>query len=312
LLREGAAMLEALAEDFLSIPGNEVIVLRDERLAAWRPAGCTIEGVGSAEDEIAAMERCAAQCDGAVLIAPELEGSLLDRCRRAAAAGARLWSPGAPLVALASDKHRTARHLAANGIRTPEGELVHPNSDLPAKFAYPFVLKPCDGAGSVGIRLVRNGDGLASISELSRTIRQESFCPGLPASVALLAGARGVTCLPACGQRLSDDGRFRYLGGWTPLPPTLAARAEHLARQTAAALPEACGYLGIDLVLGPEGPESDVVIEVNPRLTTSYLGLRQRTTDNLAAAMRDAAEGRPVELSFDDRSVEFAAETRQS
>ena len=62
-------------------------------------------------------------------------------------------------------------------------------------------------------------------------------------------------------------------------------------------MPATQGYVGIDLVLGSaEDGSADVVVEINPRLTTSYVGLRQLLKTNLAAAMIEAAAGRPVEL----------------
>jgi hypothetical protein len=48
-----------------------------------------------------------------------------------------------------------------------------------------------------------------------------------------------------------------------------------------------------------------VVIEINPRLTTSYVGLRALASENLAAAMLDVASGRTPRLSFADRQLEF-------
>src|SRR5690606_21127135 len=96
--------------------------------------------------------------------------------------------------------------------------------------------------------------------------------------------------LPACRQHLSDDGRFRYLGGSLPLPPSLHARAARLAQQALDALPAAIGYVGVDLVLGAADDGSrDVVIEVNPRLTTSYLGLRDAVKINLAELILQTA-----------------------
>jgi hypothetical protein len=52
------------------------------------------------------------------------------------------------------------------------------------------------------------------------------------------------------------------------------------------------------------------VVEINPRLTTSYVGLRQLLKTNLAAAMIEAAAGRPVELGLARQRVEFTAEGR--
>ena len=129
------------------------------------------------------------------------------------------------------------------------------------------------------------------------------YVPGLAASVALLCGPAGRLALPPCKQRISDDGRLRYLGGELPLSAGLAARATELANRAVAALPPTIGYVGVDLVLGrdPNGRE-DVVIEVNPRLTTSYVGLRAAAQANLAEAMWEIAHGELPQIDFSSSS----------
>ena len=99
----------------------------------------------------------------------------------------------------------------------------------------------------------------------------QPFVAGQAASVAFLIGSHQVLPLLPAKQQLSEDGRFHYRGGIVPLPQDLADRAVRLARRAVAAVPGLRGYVGVDLVLGDEG---ESVIEVNPRLTTSYLGLR--------------------------------------
>ena len=86
----------------------------------------------------------------------------------------------------------------------------------------------------------------------------------------------------------------------------LARRATELGERALDALPDATGYVGVDLVLGnaPDGSE-DVVIEVNPRLTTSYVGLRAMTSSNLAAAILHLANGTSLDLEFNDHPIEF-------
>jgi predicted ATP-grasp superfamily ATP-dependent carboligase len=115
--------------------------------------------------------------------------------------------------------------------------------------------------------------------------------------------------LPPCWQRLSDNGRFTYEGGALVNIPELARRATGLATRALDAMPPALGYVGVDLVLGndPDGGE-DVVVEVNPRLTTSYVGVRQAVKENLARAMLEIAEGREVELTVRRSAIEFAAD----
>jgi predicted ATP-grasp superfamily ATP-dependent carboligase len=129
--------------------------------------------------------------------------------------------------------------------------------------------------------------------------------------------------LPSCRQHLGQDGEFRYLGGETPLDGLidglfdgmidgpLDRRAKALAEKAVRAIGPAQGYVGVDLVLGAAADgSSDAVIEVNPRLTTSYVGTRQLARENLAAAMLAVARGESPPLSFLRRKVEFTPEGR--
>jgi predicted ATP-grasp superfamily ATP-dependent carboligase len=98
------------------------------------------------------------------------------------------------------------------------------------------------------------------------------------------------------------------LGGELPLSAGLAERASALAERALAAMPVTVGYVGVDLVLGrePDGSE-DAVIEINPRLTTSYVGLRTAATTNLADVMWRVAQGESQPVEFSNKPIEFDA-----
>jgi predicted ATP-grasp superfamily ATP-dependent carboligase len=107
---------------------------------------------------------------------------------------------------------------------------------------------------------------------------------------------------------LAGETDLRYLGGALPMPAPLAKRAMRLATDAVRTLDAPLGYLGVDLVLGDDSTGAgDVVIEINPRLTTSYVGLRALAKTNLAAALVDVARGDPVELCWKERSIQFDA-----
>jgi hypothetical protein len=51
-----------------------------------------------------------------------------------------------------------------------------------------------------------------------------------------------------------------------------------------------------------------VVLEINPRLTTSYVALRHAAHTNLAAAMLGVLRGQRVPLFFRHDTIEFDAD----
>jgi len=304
LVREGSAMIGAMAADLVKIEGCRVSALRDPRVLQLSLPRCDVVDVTSCGAQYDEFERLASAADAVILIAPEFDGILLKAANRIVAGGGRLASPMPEFIRIAADKHRTCQALEAAGVATPRGLLLDPDDPLPAEFSYPAVLKPTDGAGSQDTYLVSGPHDAPPAYAWRR--RLEQFLPGLPASVSMLCGPQGSIALAPCKQRLSDDGRLRYLGGELPLPLGLANRAVTLAQQTMAALPPAVGYVGIDMVLGrdPHGAE-DAVIEVNPRLTTSYVGLRGAAQMNLADAMWRVAQGELPSVSFSQRPIEF-------
>lgn len=303
LLAEGRAMIQAVAADFLRIDGCRVVTTRDVRQTAFHPAGCELHQADSAEAEMAALRVLSSKADWTLVIAPEFDGHLLTRTLRIEESGGRLLGSSSQIVRLASDKRRMADHLARSGLPTPTSRIVEPGARLPNDFPYPAVLKPLDGAGAVETFLISGPEAPIPVSTKPR--RLERYCEGEPTSVAVLCGPGGPIALPPCRQHielspadagLSVDCRIqamRYTGGSTPLPPPLAQRAEKLALRAIDTLENPLGYLGVDLVLGQDpGGSADVVIEINPRLTTSYVGLRQATPGNLAEAMLAVAQDR--------------------
>jgi predicted ATP-grasp superfamily ATP-dependent carboligase len=241
-----------------------------------------------------------------VLIAPELDGLLLQYARLSEQLNAKLASPPADWIELTSDKTATCNRWMDRNVPTPWGRLWSGRANDVADWPLPLVEKRNDGAGSEGIRRI---DAIGDLppGPTALPLRIERLCPGLPASVAVINGREGRVFLPACGQRLSGDGRFRYLGGWLLVDPWLQCRATRLARRAIEALPPVCGYVGVDIILGPDrAGTQDVAVEVNPRLTTSYIGLRQATSTNLAQLWLDMVRGIPGTLpAFHSASVHF-------
>ena len=329
MLIEGRAMVAALAADFCSLPDTRVSVLWDARLAdpdaQPNPAGSFFASsrydtgrvapparaqnveVHSREHHLEEFARLAAEADHTVVIAPEFDSILQQTAARAQRASARLLGASRDFIRIASSKSLTAESLASVGVPVPAGMVVEADEDrLPRDFTYPAVIKPVEGAGSQHTFLVTSHYDEPPPHPWAR--RLERFIPGIPASVAFLCGPEHRVPLAACRQHLTDDGRLRYLGGSLLWETDLAERATRLADRALAAMPAALGYVGVDLVLGePADGSEDVVIEINPRLTTSYVGLRAMTHDNLAHAMLEIAAGREFVPQFRLDPLEFSA-----
>jgi predicted ATP-grasp superfamily ATP-dependent carboligase len=304
LVREGVTLVGLLAADLTRIAGARVTALRDPRVVQLAMHGGEIIDVQSSAEHFEEFERFAAAADATILIAPEFDGILLKAARHVVACGGRLLSPPPDFVRIATDKHETCKRLAAAGVPVPTGVVLEPEQKLPVDFSYPAVLKPVHGAGSQDTFLVASPHDEPPPYAWPR--RLERYMPGLAASVAFLCGPAGRVPLTPCKQRISEDGQLRYQGGELPLAAGLGQRAVALADRVLAALPDARGYVGVDLVLGRDpGGAEDFVVEVNPRLTTSYVGLRAAATSNLAEAMIRVAEGDASPVEFFARSLEF-------
>ncbi|MFL5241857.1 MAG: ATP-grasp domain-containing protein [Gemmataceae bacterium] len=301
LRAEGLAMLSALLEDFGRIPQVKMVTSllarsvsegkQISRLRFGLQKHDFMEVHGAEEPHI--FRRLASQADFTLVVAPECAGLLHQRCRWVEEEGGRLLGPTSQAVRLTADKLELANFLRDRGIPTPPCAIA----ETAAPVSFPAVMKPRDGAGSQSTVLVQNS---ADIEEAVASARSEGwtgelllqpYMAGQSCSVSFLIGKRCFEALLPASQDFSDDdGSFHYRGGSIPLPGPLADRATRLSTRAVQAVPGLHGYVGVDLILGSaEDGSQDYVIEINPRLTTSYVGLRQLAIGNLAEAMIQAA-----------------------
>jgi predicted ATP-grasp superfamily ATP-dependent carboligase len=333
LAREGWAMLASIVEDFSRIDGCEVVTTLDERFAGGSLSASWVNRISAngesppRDAERRVIERFAADCEWALIIAPEFDGILFDRVTWVERAGGRLLGSSSRAVSMATDKFTCGQLLQRAGVPAVSGRLIRIADGLPADCTFPAVLKPRDGAGSQSTFLVLDAEALDScLRELQATgiggeFLLQPFVDGKPVSVSFLVGLTGPLPLLAGEQRLSLDGRFRYSGGRLPLPPAESERAIALASRAVAAVPGLNGFVGVDLVLAHADSDhgtrysvlsthgTDIVIEINPRLTTSYVGLRRLARENLAERMLQVASGELTEpIAWHLGTVRFSAD----
>jgi len=193
---------------------------------------------------------------------------------------------------------RDCQHLFAEGQSMPLNEGLG-------------ILKPRDGVGCDGVSLIRLSSeefsAMAEDSSLEMTAVKtkeietaeienaaadrpwliQKYVPGIPCSVGLIGGrgAEPATILPPALQNLRlENGHPVYCGGRIPCDPELQEVILPLAKKLASAVGPFSGYFGVDLVVGRanSGELAATVIEINPRLCTSYVGYRRATVSNLA------------------------------
>ncbi len=282
--------------------------------------------------------------DATLVIAPETAGVLAERRRMTDAAGGRFLGPTAEAIELCGDKLSLFELLVRHSIPTIPTSRIESFDGSPP-YPFPIVVKPRDGAGSVDTVLIRGADEFRTFlrklcqrrpltpdpspaggaGERVRTggpaenrhseMIVQPFITGRALSTAALVDVRDgrIDILPVGEQRLTNDGGFGYRGGRIPaddLTPALAAAAVDLVGEVCGTLTGLTGWIGVDLIVSSKAPQLRIV-EVNPRLTTSYVGYRRLTGANLAARILACDEaGDPVEWNLIRPSpcVEFDAD----
>jgi len=270
LAPEGAAMLRVLSESFHRI-GYDVV----------------LPGSGDFTRE---LERLAPGCDMGLVIAPD---HLLFGFTKILEDLTHNIGCSSLVAAVCANKVMTGGILARHGIPVPE----RTDSGL-------HVVKPVSGCGSVGVRLTRDPPGEDEFAQ--RYIEGEHLSAGL-------VGSRntGEACLYFSGKpplplainrQLIEvkDGAFHYMGGETPVDHPRADEILAVARKAVTVL--GCqGYAGVDMVVGDRA----YVVDVNPRITTSVIGIAAVMEEEIAQILVDASHGGGPEKVHLNGSVRF-------
>ena len=299
LASEALGMLWAVLQDFRNWGAVHTITAIDPRFERLLP--------GSGRETLPADEVVSARagehedvylsllkrCDAVLAIAPETDGVLSKLAEQAETEGLPLLGSNSSAIATAGNKATCSRLFDLANIPAPVTRTASflTAAHVAGQLQWPLIVKPVDGVGCEGVCCLNNLSELPSILALiRRTTSQEqillqSLASGIPASVSLLVAESG--CMPlSLNLQLIDAGApYQYLGSRVPLHHPMGDRAMELAALAAGLIPGLKGYIGVDVVLAEDRVE---LIEINPRITTSYLALRQVAGVNLARAMWEA------------------------
>ncbi len=298
LAAEALGMLWALLEDFHNWGKVRTITALDPRFEDRIPG---LNRTTLPADEVVCanpdhLEPCLSllkRCDAALIIAPETDGVLAELTKDAEKAGIALLCSSSSAVATAGNKAACDLLFRQSKLPTPT-TLIAGFDEAPilaGQLGFPLVLKPLDGVGSEGVsRIDSHADLPAALSDMRQVTSHErillqSYVSGIHASVSLLV-ANGCAMPLSLNRQLIEPGlHFQYHGSRVPLRHQAGERALELACAAASLIPGLKGYVGVDLVLANDSPQ---LIEINPRLTTSFIGLRQVAQLNLAQVLWDA------------------------
>jgi hypothetical protein len=294
LQRQGFGMLRACVEDGLEA-GHRVQTVLDRRLEGALPAGCRIAPAPPGQ-ALSLFEAMLPEVDAVLPIAPETAGTLASLTSLVERSGKLLLGSSAQATQIAGDKFASALALADHGCKVPFTALWPvPVERLPG--SGPWILKPRRGTGCEGICLTASPQ--AACLPAGEYVVQE-YVPGAAASVAMIVGERSVLIASVNLQRVvfapsvahGGAGAVpHYRGGAIPLAHPLSQAARIAARNIPRAIAGLRGYVGVDVVLTGQ----DVyIIEVNPRITVAYCGLRRVVSENLMQLIIDAGLGRDL------------------
>ena len=269
LLPEGFAMLRTMVNEFKE-GGFDVVTILNRRLkkfVGWFDGDVFFDRGGLSE----AMRL---KPDAALVIAPERNGEL-ERITT------KLMKSGIPVLGARKEAIRVSgnKWLAYS---TLKGKVPQPKTwRKPPRFKGQILVKPVNGVGCEGIRFS------SSHPHASGTIFQE-FINGEHASCCLLMGEEGGTVLSVNKQEVViHEGRFRYSGSEIPLEHELAGECAEIALRAAQAL-NLRGFCGVDLVVD----EVPNFMELNPRVTTSFIALAEVLEANLGEILIDVMVNR--------------------
>ncbi|KXB04955.1 hypothetical protein AKJ48_00835 [candidate division MSBL1 archaeon SCGC-AAA261O19] len=202
--------------------------------------------------------------DAALIIAPDAEGELEQitnklREKRIPVLGAKGSS-----IRISRDKWKTHNTLKQK-VPQPTTWKIPPNA------GESLVAKQRQGAGCEGIHLTSN-----RIHSPSGGMIFQEFIEGVHASSCLLTKGGESSVLSVNKQMITQNNHFKYWGGEIPFENEQMEAQIEFSRKAAEAL-DLDGYCGVDFVIG----DVPYFMELNPRITTSFVGLAPILQANL-------------------------------
>ncbi len=302
VLAEGYGMLRCIASDFKA-SGHEVTVFLDQRISKLNPpikADYIIPVIYQSEPAVFLSDVTKIN-DATIVIAPETGGILQRLVELVEKTGKNSLNCTSQAISQVSDKTLLHGQLKKNGVSTPQTTIMNVTDPpefirrtIDKGFLYPVVFKPIDGTSCGGVSLVCSHveiekalNKIKTQSSKDKFILQE-YISGESASVSVLCNTKNAGAVSLNKQTVNLNAPFTdscYLGGAVPIDHPLKQEAFSAAEKTVKLFSGLRGYVGVDVILTQD---KVYVLDLNPRLTTSYVGLTEVAERNLGQALIDA------------------------
>lgn len=284
LAHEGNEMLAAIVHDMILLTDIELIILRDFRLEplldiinSARHQCLIIDNDRTFQQHYASSVK---EADAVLIIAPETDG-LLQKLQQSVLNHHTLLLGCKPSATqMCTDKVICHQQLIANNVLTPHTITANEWPLNPFNSSSGFIVKPRDGAGCIDTLFFANSSAVtawlaSSPIDVEQTIIQP-YIEGNAISLSLLVDDNTSQVLAINQQYIKlENGQLSfhgcYVNGVAETQFSLI-QATAIAQKTQLAIPGLWGFIGIDLIVTAN---EAYVVDINPRLTTAYVGLHQ-------------------------------------
>ncbi len=298
LFCEGYAMLRTIIEDFKKL-GFQITTLLDIRidfLSQYLEAD-KVKLVKKNDDYIKIYTDCVKKSTYCFVIAPEFSNNLYNLTKIVKDNKKTILSVDLEGIWLGTSKLKTYNFFLENKVNTPQTYAIPFKKKIDLKFVLqkfdtlgcPVIIKPEDGVGSESIfyfetkaQIIHFFEDSNEKLDLSRNYILQEYIDGEDLSVSIINGVSSkkpetmnqiILSINAQIIKLKDSfNDSLYLGGFTPVDNYELIKDSLEKILKSMDLSSFQGYFGIDFI--KKADNSIYFIEINPRLTTSYIGIR--------------------------------------
>lgn len=269
LAQEGQMMINALISNFATLPNVETVLFQAK------------------QNVFSEFSHALENVQAAWIIAPEFEGILEKLCFQVEQANKILLTSPAKNVAKTANKLTTFEILTVAQIPTVKTEIFNPEKNYDK--THEWVIKPFDGAGAENTFLLQTEKDWSALPYFEKSFLIQPHIHGEKRSLSCLFqnGTAQVLCVNL--QQFGIENQVFKLKNIDVNFTQDDGRYQKLATKIAQAFPDLFGYVGIDLI---ENETGCFVLEINPRLTTSFVQIEEKLGVNVAAWVLKAAQNK--------------------